>query len=204
MNILFLGDSFTNRTGVKNAFKPEKMFSTLYTGNYVEILCKRLFVHFPDVDFAFYNRGISGDTTEDILKRFELDTENKKIDLVVLLIGHNDIKKRCKDFASIYMLLVSKICEISERLIGISILPMISHPELKSEIEAANAVIKNIIDSNNQLYLDVYQYFVSVCLGEKKIKLYEESNHLSELGNMYIADCVYELVKKMILEKGKK
>ena len=70
INIVFLGDSFTNRTGVKNSVIPQKMFSTSYTGNYTEFVSKRLFVHYKDIDFSFYNKGISGDSVSDVLKRF--------------------------------------------------------------------------------------------------------------------------------------
>ena len=36
MKIVFWGDSFINRTGVKDAQKPEKLFSTHYVGNFCE------------------------------------------------------------------------------------------------------------------------------------------------------------------------
>lgn len=41
---------------------------------------------------SVYNRGICGDTTEDLLKRFSVEADSIQPDLVVLAVGINDSK----------------------------------------------------------------------------------------------------------------
>jgi len=57
-------------------------------GGWVE----RLKLHLWSVheDFEVYNLGISGDTTENLLKRFNVETEARKPDIVIFAMGVND------------------------------------------------------------------------------------------------------------------
>lgn len=103
VNIVFWGDSFENRTGVKNSSCPEKMFSTHYTGNFVDIVCKKLFIHYPDIQFGFFNEGKSGDTSIDLTNRF-YHIPKGKTNILVLLVGYNDVKKMTiPEFVKSYM-----------------------------------------------------------------------------------------------------
>jgi lysophospholipase L1-like esterase len=53
----------------------------------------RLRKGFPTDDYAgLYNRGICGDTTEDLLKRFVVEAESIEPDTIILAIGINDSK----------------------------------------------------------------------------------------------------------------
>lgn len=53
MKIVFWGDSFINRTGVKDAQKPEKLFSTHYVGNFCENVMQSLLLHTQKLIFLF-------------------------------------------------------------------------------------------------------------------------------------------------------
>lgn len=199
-NIVFLGDSFTNRTGVKNSVVPQKMFSTSYTGNYTEFVSKRLFVHYKDIDFRFYNKGISGDSVYDVLKRFDKDFEDIFPDLVILLIGHNDAKKEGADvFAEGYSAVVNKISKCCNKVIGISIIPMKDHPEMNSKIVEFNEIVKHVLMEHGYEYLNIYDSFLDAMQNsEKDFFLFEETRHLSELGNILIADNVYESIIRIL------
>ncbi|MEX2014116.1 MAG: GDSL-type esterase/lipase family protein [Parcubacteria group bacterium] len=48
--------------------------------------------HFYDKDYGVYNRGICGDTTQDILKRFDTEVSSIEPNLIILAIGINDSK----------------------------------------------------------------------------------------------------------------
>lgn len=197
--IVFLGDSFTDRTGVKNACNPEKRFSTHYAGNYAEYVMKRLFIHYPEFDFRFYNLGISGDTVAEVTDRYCSTIPGIEPDILVLLVGHNDVKKiTYEEFINQYSCLVKKINDAGIKLVGISILPVRDKVELNEVVEQFNDGIKMILEKYGNQYLDMYQYFHTVNKGNKKIKLYEETNHLSELGNLYIGDAVFATISKLI------
>lgn len=48
--------------------------------------------HFYDKDYGVYNRGVCGDTTEDILKRFDIEVSSIEPNLIILAVGINDLK----------------------------------------------------------------------------------------------------------------
>lgn len=199
-NIIFLGDSFTNRTGVKNSVVPEKMFSTSYTGNYTEIVSKRLYVHYKDINFRFYNKGISGDSVYDILERFNKEFKDIFPNVVILFIGHNDVKKEGTDvFADGYSTLIDKICKCCNKVIGISVIPMKDHPEMNTKIVEFNEIIKNVLIKYGYEYLNIYDSFLDAMQNsEKDFHLFEETHHLSELGNILVADNVYESIIRIL------
>ena len=47
--IIFLGDSLTQRTGLLSSTNPAARYGHPYLGNYVDILAKRLLVHYPQL-----------------------------------------------------------------------------------------------------------------------------------------------------------
>lgn len=204
INIVFLGDSFTNRTGVKYACNPEKRFSTYYTGNYAENVMKRLFVHFPESNFKFYNKGISGDSVSDLLDRYDKDVLSLKPNLLVLLIGYNDAKKKSYDkFINDYSILINKLENLNIKVICLSILPVKNNFELNNKIIKFNKEISKLVNYKGFLYIDIFNHFYNILKKsiEKNIYLYDESNHLSELGNIYIADRVYDAIFDIIKNK---
>lgn len=86
MKILFLGDSITESGR-------DFMNDNDLGGGYVHIFAGKLRLLYPDMDFEFINRGVSGYSLLQILN----DTEKTllcKPDLVVLLAGINDVTCR--------------------------------------------------------------------------------------------------------------
>jgi acyl-CoA thioesterase I len=63
------------------AWDPEK-------GGWVNRL--RLYLESQDSYFELYNLGVSGDTTNEILKRFDVEAEARKPDILIFSIGDND------------------------------------------------------------------------------------------------------------------
>ena len=59
--IVFFGDSLTCRTDLLDSADPSRRYSLDYAGSYVDILVKRLLIHFPQLPFTFYNAGVGGD-----------------------------------------------------------------------------------------------------------------------------------------------
>jgi lysophospholipase L1-like esterase len=86
MKILFQGDSITD------AFrKPEEINTAYQLGNgYVFLIAARLSARFPQKNWEFINRGVSGNKILDLKKRWENDALDLRPDVLTLLIGVND------------------------------------------------------------------------------------------------------------------
>jgi len=92
MKILFQGDSITD------AFrKPDEFNPAFQAGNgYVFLIASRLGRDFPDQDFVFINRGVSGNTIQCLAKRWVPDAVDLSPDVLSLLIGVNDTVRAVK------------------------------------------------------------------------------------------------------------
>ena len=87
MKILFQGDSLTECNRDKA--------NPLDLGNgYVAVASKLVAEVFPDIEFTFINRGVSGDRTWNLLERWQEDTIDIQPDIMTLMIGVNDTWRR--------------------------------------------------------------------------------------------------------------
>ena len=90
--IVFFGDSLTKRTGRMDSEIPADRYAVSYVESYVDLLVKRLLIHFPQLEFTIYNRGVGGDTVLNLLERYQKDVLPLKPTLMFLWIGQNDAK----------------------------------------------------------------------------------------------------------------
>lgn len=91
--IVFFGDSLTQRTDLNESEHPARRYSLDYAGSYVDILVKRLLIHFPQLEFTFYNRGVGGDTIRHLLERYSHDIAPLHPTMMILWIGQNDARR---------------------------------------------------------------------------------------------------------------
>lgn len=91
MRIVFQGDSITD------AFrKPDELNPAFQLGNgYAFLVAAKLGALYPE-RFHFINRGISGQTVQDLEKRWMTDAVNLQPDLISLLVGVNTVIRRQK------------------------------------------------------------------------------------------------------------
>ncbi|GAB4030259.1 SGNH/GDSL hydrolase family protein [Spirosoma jeollabukense] len=82
---LFQGDSITDGNRGRNA-DPNHIMGHGYAFS----VASRIGADFPERDFLFYNRGISGNKITDLQKRWQTDTLDLKPDVLSILIGIND------------------------------------------------------------------------------------------------------------------
>lgn len=87
MKILFQGDSITD------AFRrPDETNPAYQLGNgYVFLVASRLGLDHPNRHFQFVNRGVSGEGSVDLLRRWEEDAIKVRPDVLSLLVGINDV-----------------------------------------------------------------------------------------------------------------
>lgn len=83
MKILFQGDSITD------ASRKKDNGSSLGTG-YPNLIAAQLGFDYPN-QYAFINRGISGNRVSDLLARIKKDMINEAPDVMSILIGVNDV-----------------------------------------------------------------------------------------------------------------
>ncbi|MEO7991287.1 MAG: SGNH/GDSL hydrolase family protein [Chryseolinea sp.] len=86
LRFLFQGDSITDG----NRGRSEDPNHILGHG-YCFAVSSRIGTDFPQHGFQFINRGISGNTVNDLGKRWQTDTLDLKSDVLSLLVGINDV-----------------------------------------------------------------------------------------------------------------
>jgi len=159
---------------------------------------------------SYINRGISGQTTPQMLLRFRSDVINLKPVLVVILAGTNDIAGNTGP--STLEMILDNIISMSElaqangiKVILSSVLPAFDYPwkpglNPAEKIAALNMMIKKYADQNGIIYLDYYTSMVDERKGLKK----EYSNdgvHPNEAGYKIMEPLAEEAIKKELVKK---
>lgn len=161
-------------------------------------------IHCPDffVGKPYINRGISGQTSPQILIRFRADVIALKPSIVVLLAGANDIAGNTGP--STLEMILNNIISMAElakanqiEMILCSLLPAYDFPWKTGsfpaeKIETFNTMLQQYADANEILYLDYYSAMVDERKGLKSIYT-DDGVHPNTSG--------YE-VMGLIIEKG--
>ena len=105
--ILFIGDSITdggwgNSGGTSAASDKRSLgdMNHIFGHGYMEMCAAYFMSNYPQRDFQFFNRGISGNTLYDLQRRWEKDAMDLKPDVISILIGTNDIHEFLSDTTS--------------------------------------------------------------------------------------------------------
>lgn len=98
--VLFIGDSITDgawgNSKVWNTPSEERNqtdMNHIYGHGYMMIAASHYQGLYPEQDFTFWNRGISGNTLNDIAARWEKDALSLQPDVISLLVGTNDVEQ---------------------------------------------------------------------------------------------------------------
>lgn len=86
--IIFAGDSVTD--AASNGTVSEGMFDDLGKG-YVRMFENLMNAWYPEINLRVNNAGISGNTSRDLLLRFEQDITERKPDWISICVGINDV-----------------------------------------------------------------------------------------------------------------
>lgn len=94
--ILFIGDSITDGNWGGGGAKPSSERNHwdqnhLFGSGFMYLLAAYYMSEYPEYKLEFFNRGISGNTLDDLSKRWQEDVFDIKPDVVSILIGTNDI-----------------------------------------------------------------------------------------------------------------
>jgi len=157
----------------------------------------------------YINRGISGQTTPQMLVRFRPDVIELKPKVVVILAGTNDIAGNTGPMTidQIFGNIVS-MAELA-RANGIqavlsSVLPAFDYPwrkglEPAGKIAALNDLIKDYAEKNGHIYLNYYTAMVDERMGLKEEYTYD-GVHPNEKGYMVMAPLAVKAIEEALLK----
>lgn len=159
---------------------------------------------------SYINRGISGQTTPQLLVRFRPDVVALKPQVVIILAGTNDIAGNTglmsldqiqDNYASIAEL--AKAHQI--RVVFASVLPIhdygatqISNGRSTAKIEALNEWLKRYCRANNCIYLDYYSALLDA-RGRLKAELSDDGLHPNAKGYDIMAPLAAAAIELSIL-----
>ena len=165
-------------------------------------LCPEFFAGKP-----YVNRGISGQTTPQMLIRFRADVIALKPSVVVLLAGANDIAGNTGP-STLEMILnnIISITELSKanqiEVILCSLLPAYDFPWKTGsfpaeKMETFNTMLKKYADANEILYLDYYSAMVDERKGLKAAYA-DDGVHPNKAGYEVMGPIVEKGIEKII------
>ena len=168
-------------------------------------LCPEFFAGKP-----YVNRGISGQTTPQMLIRFRADVIALKPSVVVLLAGANDIAGNTGP--STLEMILNNIISMTElakanniKMILCSLLPAYDFPWKTGsfpakKMETFNTMLKKYADENDILYLDYYSAMVDERKG-LKATFADDGVHPNKAGYEVMGPIVEKAIEKVLLSK---
>lgn len=163
----------------------------------------------PDffVNKPFINRGISGQTTPQMLVRFRADVIALDPTVVVILGGINDIAGNT-GLSSIEMIKdnIFSMTEIARandiKVIICSVLPAADFPwkpkkEPIEKIKSLNKILENYADKNSIIYLDYYSTMVDDN-GGLKVEFSNDGVHPNKAGYQVMAPLAEKAIERAL------
>ncbi len=155
----------------------------------------------------YINRGISGQTTPQMLLRFRSDVIDLKPAVIVILAGTNDIAGNTGP-ATLEMILgnIVSMAELAKingiKVVLSSVLPVYDYswkPEVKpaEKIAALNVMIKEYAEKSGIVYVDYYSPMVDSRKG-LKIEYGEDGVHPNLVGYKVMEPLVEEAIAKAL------
>ena len=193
----------------------EKVGPVVFLGDSITDFCD-LEKFYPGLNCV--NRGISGNTTKDILDRMKVSVFDASPSMVVMLIGINDMMNEGRspeDVAGDYERIV---CYMADRLPGVPVILQSVYPGwdgdaeeakkgptmqafpiayLKDDIKALNEMIREIADEYGYVYADVYSRLVTE-EGLMNPEYSVDGCHPVEAGYKAAAEVLRPLIDKLL------
>ena len=158
----------------------------------------------------YIDRGISGQTTPQMLARFRPDVINLKPAVVLILAGTNDIAGNTGP--STLEMIMDNIVSMTElakanhiKVVLCSVLPAYKYP-WRPEVEPAekivelNKMIKKYADDNGIIYLDYFSHMVNQQNGMKE-ELSGDGVHPNLAGYKIMEPLAEKAIKKALAQK---
>ena len=189
--------------------KPDETRVVLYGDSITEIWARYFDAMFPGK--TYIGRGISGQTTPQLLVRFRQDVVALKPKVVVILAGTNDIAGNTGP--STLEMIEDNLASMSEiarangiRVVLASVLPVYDYPwkrglEPAPKIVALNSWIKRYAESNGHVYLD-YHTAMADERGGLPLDLARDGVHPTEAGYRLMVPLLEQAIARALSRSG--
>ena len=172
--ILFAGDSVTDM-GSTNPVG-EGLFDNVGR-SYVRVVENMLVSWYPELNIRVTNSGISGNTSRDLLERFDRDVVSLNPDWVSICIGINDVWRQfdCPAMPDTHVLpdeykanMEKMILSVKDKVKGIFILtPYYMEPnredKMRARMDEYVAICKELADKYNCIFVDFQKMYEDFC-----------------------------------------
>jgi len=195
ITIVGFGDSITQATvGMPDENK-----------RWLNVLKEKLSAHFKGHRFAVINSGIGGNSAREAMARFEKDVVAKDPDVVILEFGGNNRNIANPDrFVNLeeFKMLLDKYkagLPAKTRTIVVTFPPVLKADHDRQAMEAYREITRGFARANGWPLYDFYRELLVLgkANGPSTYTL-DDGVHLTEQGNLVLAEGVFEIVKTML------
>ncbi len=205
---LFQGDSITD-----GGRSYDKDWNHVYGQGYAYLITARINFDYPGRDYQFFNRGISGNTVNDLASRWQKDTLDIKPDVLSILIGINDVhriimqgdKAIADDFGNTYDRLLTQTKAALPDVKLIMLEPFIlsvgmvsKNPDLWAlEVQKRQVIVKSLASKFNAIFVPLQDVFNKALQKAKAEHWIWDGVHPMPAGHELIAREWMKAVKKL-------
>ena len=173
---------------------------------WVTLVSEALKKKHPQKKLEFINAGISGDTIQDLLDRFEEDILGENPTLIVLYIGINDIWRNSSSetFQKDFKELLEKIASTDSRLLvcTVSVIGenITGEREVDVRLDKAAEIQRQLASEKNIPICDLRKAFVDYLKFNNKTNrsygiLTNDEVHLNQEGQRLVSESVLKVIK---------
>jgi lysophospholipase L1-like esterase len=154
------------------------------------------------LNLVLVNKGVSGDSTDGMLERFDSSVSPEEPDYVILWAGINDLYAGAslEHVAGNITELTERTRQIGAEPIICTVTPVEGSPHFNEQIRALNASIRELCEAVGYPYVDLY---AATANQEQRLdpRFSDDGVHLSQEGYTVVAQAIYREAVKDILEK---
>ena len=206
MRILFQGDSITD------AGRDKRNYHDPGPG-YPKFAVEQIKRDFPDADIEFLNLAFSGSRTAQLFERIYPDCVALKPDIVILLIGINDILQRyekCNIATTNEQIRLNYRCileriknETNAKIVMLSpfYLDMPDRDHIRNDLKTLLPIIRQLADEFADVYVPFDKIFEEAVASQPTPFYYSgDATHPNENGKEFMGTIVAKAVKPLISE----
>ncbi len=196
--IVFAGDSVTDM-GSNNPVG-EGLFDNVGRG-YVRILESMFAAYYPEVFLRVTNSGIAGNTSRDLLQRYDRDVVQLKADWVSICIGINDVWRQfdCPAMPDTQVLpdeyeknVEEMILKVKDNVKGVFVLsPYIIEPlredAMRKRMDEYVAICKKLAEKHNCVFVDFQKMYEDYCKTRHSSYIAWDRIHPNQVGSTLMA-----------------
>lgn len=187
--VLFIGDSVTDggwgRSGgmmTPSEKRNQHDQNHLFGHGYMEMCAAHFMSIYPERDYVFMNRGISGNTLYDMQRRWQQDALNLQPDIVSILVGINDADRFVRDttqsapnyiqWEQTYRQLIAQLRAVNPQVEIVLGTPFVAkvgrvgndakYPQLASIVERLAEIVRRIATDEHALLIEYDKLFAQL------------------------------------------